>query len=41
MRKSRFVVGRATGRRRLVVYVGRFRSPIVGPWVLRAVISAN
>jgi hypothetical protein len=41
MKKSRFLVGRATGRNRLVIYVGMARSPIVGPWTLRAVISSN
>jgi hypothetical protein len=40
-RKSRFLVGRATGGRRVVVYVGTARSPIVGPWTLRAVVSTN
>jgi hypothetical protein len=41
MKKSRFLVGRATGRNRLVIYVGMSRSPIIGPWTLRAVISSN
>jgi hypothetical protein len=41
MKKSRFVVGRATRGSRLVVFVGTGRSPIIGPWVLRAVVSAN
>jgi hypothetical protein len=42
MKKSRyFAVGRATGRRRLLVIVGLARSPIIGPWTLCAVVSAN
>jgi hypothetical protein len=40
MKKSRFVVGRATGRRLLVV-VALAHSPIIGPWTLQAVVSAN
>jgi hypothetical protein len=41
MKKSRFLVGRASGRHRLIVYMGMTRSPIIGPWTLRAVISTN
>ena len=45
MRKSTFVVGRATGRSTLLVFVSVAQteeaSPIVGPWTLRAVVSTN
>jgi len=43
MRKSAFVVGRATGKSTLMLFVGlvRMESPILGPWTIRAVVSAN
>ena len=45
MRKSAFVVGRATGSSTLLLFVSAVAvgvsSPIVGPWTLRAVVSSN
>jgi hypothetical protein len=40
-RKSAFVVGRSTKRGTMLLFVGLIRSPIVGPWTVRAVVSAN
>jgi len=40
-RKSAFVVGRATKRGTMLLFVGLIRSPIVGPWTVRAVVSTN
>jgi hypothetical protein len=36
-----FVVGRKTGRLVTLVVLCAAQSPIVGPWVVRAVVSAN
>ncbi|HEX6133691.1 MAG TPA: hypothetical protein VFZ24_07005 [Longimicrobiales bacterium] len=41
MRRRMFVAGRLTGRNTLVVFIGVMRSPIVGPWTVRAVVSTN
>jgi hypothetical protein len=41
MRKHTFMVGRTTGRNTLVVFVSVMRSPIAGPWTVRAVVSTN
>ncbi|HUF50926.1 MAG TPA: hypothetical protein VMN60_08845 [Longimicrobiales bacterium] len=45
MRKRAFVVGRATGRSTLLLFVGVTQpvnySPIVGPWTVCAVVSTN
>jgi hypothetical protein len=41
MKKSTFLVGRATGNSTLVVLVGVAQCPIVGPWTIRAVVSTN
>jgi hypothetical protein len=41
MRKTAFVVGRATGRNTLLVFVTTTKSPIAGPWTIQAVLSTN
>jgi hypothetical protein len=47
MKKHTFMVGRTTGamsggrRSTLVVFVSVMRSPIAGPWTVRAVVSTN
>jgi hypothetical protein len=41
MRKSTFVVGRRVGRNTVVVFITEASSPIVGPWTVQAVVSAN
>jgi hypothetical protein len=41
MRKQTFMIGRTTGKNTLVVFVSVTRSPIVGPWTVRAVVSTN
>jgi hypothetical protein len=41
MRKSTFLVGRATGRNTVLVFVTAAQSPIVGPWTMQAVVSKN
>jgi hypothetical protein len=41
MRRSRFLVGRLSGRNTLVLLVGSVRCRIVRPWAIRAVISPN
>ena len=41
MRKHTFMVGRTTGNKTLVVFVSVMRSPIAGPWTVRAVVSTN
>mgnify|MGYP001042592659 CR=1 FL=1 len=39
--RKAFVIGRKTGRLVTLVVVGAARPPIIGPWVMRAVVSAN
>jgi hypothetical protein len=43
MRKSAFVVGRSTAGSTTVVVVSivKTQCPILGPWTMRAVVSAN
>ncbi len=39
--RQAFVFGRKTGRLVTLVVLCAARPPIVGPWVVRAVVSAN
>jgi len=41
MRKRMFVAGRLTGKNTLMVFISVVRSPIAGPWTVRAVVSTN
>jgi hypothetical protein len=41
MRKCTFMVGRASGRNTLLVFIGLARGPIAGPFTVRAVLSTN
>jgi hypothetical protein len=40
-RKQKFVVGRIVRRSTTLYLLQRAMGPIVGPWVLRAVVSSN
>ncbi|HEX6306703.1 MAG TPA: hypothetical protein VFZ69_00880 [Longimicrobiales bacterium] len=41
MRRRLFMAGRLTGRNTLFVFISVMRSPIAGPWTVRAVVSTN
>ncbi|MFO7259688.1 MAG: hypothetical protein DIU52_000935 [bacterium] len=40
-RRKPFVIGRKTGRLVTLVVLGVARPPILGPWIMRAIVSAN